>query len=61
MAVSPLTPSAFLPLPLRLHLRLHLRIQVETIGDCYMAVTGLPDTDPRHADKMALFALDMAG
>eukprot|EP01023_Acetabularia_acetabulum_P001708 TRINITY_DN1066_c4_g1_i3.p2 TRINITY_DN1066_c4_g1~~TRINITY_DN1066_c4_g1_i3.p2 ORF type:complete len:244 (-),score=42.86 TRINITY_DN1066_c4_g1_i3:58-789(-) len=26
--------------------------KVETIGDCYMAVTGLKHVDPQHADRM---------
>jgi len=30
--------------------------KVETIGDCYMAVTGLPDPQPDHAVIMARFA-----
>lgn len=32
--------------------------KVETIGDCYMAVTGLPDPQPDHAWVMAKFALN---
>jgi class 3 adenylate cyclase len=32
--------------------------KVETIGDCYMAVTGLPDPQQDHAWCMAKFALD---
>lgn len=32
--------------------------QVETIGDCYVAVTGLPNTQPRHAVIMVRFAAD---
>ncbi|GKY98676.1 hypothetical protein MPSEU_000823900 [Mayamaea pseudoterrestris] len=31
--------------------------KVETIGDCYVAVTGLPDRQPNHAEIMAGFAL----
>jgi hypothetical protein len=31
-------------------------LQVETIGDCYMAVTGLPEPDEDHAITMARFA-----
>jgi len=31
--------------------------KVETIGDCYMAVTGLPEPQPDHAIIMAKFAL----
>jgi class 3 adenylate cyclase len=30
--------------------------KVETIGDCYMAVTGLPNPQPNHAQLMARFA-----
>ena len=30
--------------------------KVETIGDCYMAVTGLPNPDEKHAVNMARFA-----
>jgi class 3 adenylate cyclase len=33
--------------------------KVETIGDCYVAVTGLPDPDPNHAVIMAKFARDI--
>ena len=32
--------------------------KVETIGDCYMAVTGLPEPQPDHAIRMAKFARD---
>lgn len=32
--------------------------KVETIGDCYMAVTGLPQAQSDHAVKMAKFAHD---
>ncbi|CAB9498466.1 Receptor-type guanylate cyclase gcy [Seminavis robusta] len=32
--------------------------KVETIGDCYMAVTGLPDKQPDHATIMSRFAFD---
>jgi class 3 adenylate cyclase len=31
--------------------------QVETIGDCYVAVTGLPRPRPDHAIQMARFAM----
>lgn len=30
--------------------------KVETIGDCYVAATGLPEPQADHADRMALFA-----
>jgi class 3 adenylate cyclase len=32
--------------------------KVETIGDCYMAVTGIPEPQPDHAIRMAKFAQD---
>jgi hypothetical protein len=32
--------------------------KVETIGDCYVAVTGLPDPQPDHAVIMAKFATE---
>jgi class 3 adenylate cyclase len=32
--------------------------KVETIGDCYLAVTGVPDPQPNHALIMARFAYD---
>ena len=32
--------------------------KVETIGGCYMAVTGLPERQKDHAVRMAKFALD---
>jgi Adenylate and Guanylate cyclase catalytic domain len=32
--------------------------KIETIGDCYVAVTGLPDSQPNHADRMARFAAE---
>jgi class 3 adenylate cyclase len=31
--------------------------KVETIGDCYMACTGLPDPQPDHAYRMTKFAI----
>jgi len=33
--------------------------KVETIGDCYMAVTGLPTPSATHAEQMANFALSL--
>lgn len=32
--------------------------KVETVGDCYVAVTGLPDPQPNHAVIMARFATE---
>ena len=32
--------------------------KVETVGDCYVAVAGLPDPRPDHALVMAQFAED---
>jgi Adenylate and Guanylate cyclase catalytic domain len=32
--------------------------KVETIGDCYVAVTGLPDRQPNHAVRMVRFAAE---
>jgi len=34
-------------------------IQVETIGDAYMVVGGVPEVSAEHAQKVANFALDM--
>jgi hypothetical protein len=34
-------------------------LQVETIGDAYMVVGGLPEVTPRHASFVANMALDM--
>lgn len=33
--------------------------QVETIGDAYMVVGGLPESNPNHAEDVANQALDM--
>jgi class 3 adenylate cyclase len=33
--------------------------KVETIGDCYVAVTGLPDPQPDHAVRMTKFAREI--
>lgn len=32
--------------------------KIETIGDCYMAVTGVPKAQPKHALIMCKFAAD---
>lgn len=32
--------------------------KVETVGDCYVAVTGLPDPQPQHMVVMARFAIE---
>ena len=36
-------------------------LQVETVGDCYVAVARLPDPRPDHAVIMARFARDCLG
>jgi len=36
-----------------------LTLEVETVGDCYVAVCGLPDPRPQHAVAMARFAKDI--
>jgi adenylate cyclase len=33
--------------------------KIKTIGDCYMAVAGLPERTPDHAQRLARFALAM--
>ena len=33
--------------------------KIKTIGDCYMAASGVPDPTPDHARRAALLALDM--
>jgi class 3 adenylate cyclase len=38
--------------------RRHEVYKVETVGDCYIAVTGLPDPQPDHAQVMVLFAVE---
>ena len=35
--------------------------KVETIGDCYLCVTGLPEPNGDHAAAMADFALELEG
>jgi len=37
----------------------HNVFKVETIGDAYMVASGLPVANPRHADNLAGFAVDM--
>jgi class 3 adenylate cyclase len=32
--------------------------KVETIGDCYVAATGLPNADKKHAERMVIFAAE---
>jgi class 3 adenylate cyclase len=38
----------------------HHVFKIETIGDCYVCVTGLPEPQTKHALQMARFALDCA-
>lgn len=33
--------------------------KIKTIGDAYMAVGGLPEPDPEHAERIARFAIDL--
>ncbi|MDW7976816.1 MAG: adenylate/guanylate cyclase domain-containing protein [Leptospiraceae bacterium] len=33
--------------------------KIKTIGDCYMAATGLPDYDEKHIDNMIYFAIEV--
>jgi class 3 adenylate cyclase len=35
--------------------------KIKTIGDCYLAVGGLPDRRPDHAEAVAAMALEMLG
>lgn len=34
-------------------------IKVETIGDAYMVVSGLPERTPRHAEEIIEMGIDM--
>ena len=36
-----------------------MQFQVETIGDAYMVVGGVPEVSTEHAHRVANFALDM--
>jgi class 3 adenylate cyclase len=36
----------------------HKLEKIKTIGDCYMAVAGVPDRSPTHAQQMADFSLE---
>ena len=31
-------------------------VKVETVGDCYVAASGMPDPRPDHAENIAIFA-----
>ncbi|KAL8603727.1 hypothetical protein ACOMHN_024343 [Nucella lapillus] len=41
------------------HTDMHRVYKVETIGDAYMAVTGVPEAQEDHVERMANFAMDM--
>ena len=34
-------------------------LKIETVGDCYVAATGLPEPNPNHAVAMARYARDI--
>ena len=34
-------------------------LKIETVGDCYVAASGLPEADPNHAVQLARFARDI--
>lgn len=42
-----------------LHNSFEIKLQVETIGDAYMVVSGAPEKDLNHAEKVCDMALDM--
>lgn len=38
-----------------------MMMQVETIGDAYMVVSGVPERTKDHAQRVARFAIDIVG
>lgn len=44
---------------MRIHKTNYFLFQVETIGDAYMVVSGAPEKDFNHAEKVCDMALDM--